>query len=61
VGVGMVGAPGVAALMFETMAKNKINIQMISTSEIRISCVIDEKEAKKAVQLLHDAFNLAKK
>ena len=60
VGVGMVGAPGVAAKMFETLAKNDINIHMISTSEIRISCVIDEKNIKKAAQALHDAFNLSK-
>jgi aspartate kinase len=59
VGVGMVGAPGVAAKMFETLAENKINIQMISTSEIRISCVVDRKQAKKAVQVLHEAFELA--
>ncbi|MFA5097826.1 MAG: aspartate kinase [Candidatus Margulisiibacteriota bacterium] len=59
VGVGMVGAPGVAAKMFDTLAKNGINIQMISTSEIRISCVVDGKQAKKAVQVLHEAFELA--
>ena len=58
VGVGMVGAPGVAAKMFDTLAKNNINIQMISTSEIRISCVVDGKQAKKAVQVLHEAFEL---
>lgn len=61
IGVGMVGAPGVAAKMFETLAKNHINIQMISTSEIRISCIIDEKLAKKAVKLLHSSFELDKK
>ncbi|MCX5749640.1 MAG: aspartate kinase [Candidatus Saganbacteria bacterium] len=60
VGIGMVGAPGVAAKMFESLAKNDINIQMISTSEIRISCVVDEKLAKKAVQVLHEAFELSK-
>ena len=53
VGVGMVGAPGVAAKMFEVLAENKINIQMISTSEIRISVIVEEKQAKKAVQVLH--------
>ena len=58
VGVGMVSAPGVAAKMFETLAKNNINIQMISTSEIRISCVVNGKQAKKAVQVLHEAFGL---
>ena len=60
VGIGMVGAPGVAAKMFKTLADNSINIQMISTSEIRISCVVDDKQAKKSVQVLHDAFNLSK-
>lgn len=59
VGVGMVGAPGVAAKMFEILAKNDLNIQMISTSEIRISCIVSEKHGKKAVQVLHEAFNLA--
>ncbi len=60
VGVGMVGAPGVAAKMFETLAKNKINMQMISTSEIRISCVVAEEDANRAVKVLHDAFELGK-
>jgi len=60
VGIGMVGAPGVAAKMFRTLADNNINMQMISTSEIRISCVVDEKQAKKAVQVLHEAFGLGK-
>jgi len=59
IGVGMVGAPGVAAKMFDVLAENKINIHMISTSEIRISCVVQEKHAKKAVQVLHSAFGLA--
>jgi len=59
IGVGMVGAPGVAAKMFDTLAGNNINMHMISTSEIRISCVIDEKLVKKAVQVLHEAFDLA--
>lgn len=59
IGVGMVGAPGVAAKMFDVLAGNKINIHMISTSEIRISCVVEEKHAKKAVQVLHSAFGLA--
>lgn len=60
VGVGMVGAPGVAAKMFETLSKAGINIQMISTSEIRISCVISEKQTKKAVLSLHKAFDLGR-
>ncbi|HDD43321.1 MAG TPA: ACT domain-containing protein, partial [Candidatus Desulfofervidus auxilii] len=44
--------------MFRALADAGINILMISTSEIKISCVIDEKEVKKAVQALHKAFNL---
>jgi aspartate kinase len=59
IGVGMVGAPGVAAKMFDVLAESRINIHMISTSEIRISCVVQEKHAKKAVQVLHSAFGLA--
>ncbi|MDL1956765.1 MAG: aspartate kinase [Candidatus Desulfofervidus auxilii] len=58
VGVGMRHHPGVAARMFRALADAGINILMISTSEIKISCVIDEKEVKKAVQALHKAFNL---
>ncbi|UCE70983.1 MAG: aspartate kinase [Nitrospiraceae bacterium] len=60
VGVGMQSHFGVAARMFETLARNSVNIMMISTSEIKISCVIDEKETEKAVQVLHDSFELAK-
>ncbi len=58
VGAGMKSNPGVAATVFETLAENKINIQMISTSAIRISCVIAESEVKTAVNALHSAFNL---
>jgi len=47
---------GVAAKMFKVLAENKINIQMISTSEIKISCVIDEKFAELAVRVLHENF-----
>lgn len=61
VGVGMVSHFGVAAKMFETLAKNKINIMMISTSEIKVSCVVDIKHAELAVRVLHDVFNLAKR
>ena len=60
VGVGMVSHFGVAAKMFETLAKNKINIMMISTSEIKVSCVVDIKHTELAVKVLHDVFNLAK-
>jgi len=60
VGAGMKSNPGVAATMFETLANNGVNIEMISTSAIRISCVIDEADADKAVSVLHSAFELDK-
>jgi len=60
VGVGMRSHPGVAAKMFEVMAKNKINIDMISTSEIKVSCVVKEVDVVRAVEHLHKAFNLGK-
>jgi aspartate kinase len=56
VGVGMRSHSGVAAKMFTTLAKEKINIQMISTSEIKISVVIEDKQADAAVKALHKAF-----
>ena len=59
VGVGMQSHFGVAARMFETLSREGINIMMISTSEIKISCVIDEKDTEKAVRVLHDAFELS--
>lgn len=49
---------GVAAKMFETLAKHSINIIMISTSEIKVSCVVDSKYTELAVRVLHDAFDL---
>ncbi len=58
VGVGMRSHSGVAAKMFETLAREGINIIMISTSEIKVSCVIDLKYAELAVRVLHDAFKL---
>ncbi len=58
IGVGMRTHSGVAARMFETLAKHGINIMMISTSEIKISCVIDSKYTELAVRVLHDAFEL---
>ncbi|MCU0665932.1 MAG: aspartate kinase [Candidatus Omnitrophica bacterium] len=58
VGVGMKSHPGAAASMFRTMAKEKINIEMISTSDISISCIIQKKFAETAVKKLHAAFNL---
>jgi aspartate kinase len=58
IGAGMRTHPGVATKMFETLAKHGINIMMISTSEIKISCVIDEKFTELAVRALHEAFQL---
>jgi aspartate kinase len=60
VGAGMQTNPGVAATMFETMSANDINIEMISTSAIRISCVVRESQAEDAVTALHAAFELHK-
>ncbi len=61
VGVGMRSHAGVAAKMFEALAKENINIQMISTSEIKITVVIDEKYLELAVRSLHSAFELQEK
>jgi len=59
VGSGMVGQPGVAAKMFEALAQHQINIQMIATSEIKISCVVAQEQGVKALQAIHTAFDLA--
>ncbi len=59
-GVGMKSHSGVAAKMFSTLANENINIRLISTSEIRISCVVEEKYAELAVRVLHSAFGLDK-
>jgi len=61
IGVGMASHAGVAAKMFTTLAAEGINIMMISTSEIKISCVIERKYTELAVMVLHDAFSLEKK
>ena len=58
VGVGMRSHAGVAATMFKVLAENKINISMISTSEIKVSVVIAEEHLEQAVQTLHKAFEL---
>ena len=58
VGAGMVDRPGVAATMFDTLAKLRINIKMISTSEVKISCLVDADVAHDALKALHKAFNL---
>ena len=61
VGVGMKSHPGIAAKMFEAMAEHNVNIEMISTSDISISCIIQKKLAEAAVKAIHNAFNLGKK
>jgi aspartate kinase len=58
VGAGMRTNPGVAAQMFETLAAENVNIEMISTSTIRISCVVHERDVERAVQALHRSFEL---
>lgn len=58
VGVGMRSHAGVAAKMFSTLSNEGINIEMISTSEIKVSCVIEEKHTELAVRVLHEAFEL---
>jgi len=60
VGIGMRTHSGVAARMFAALAKESINIMMISTSEIKVSCVIEEKYTELAVRVLHEAFQLAR-
>lgn len=59
VGVGMVGRPGVASDMFDALSSRGINIQMISTSEIKISCVVAKERAKEAAGAIHEYFDLA--
>lgn len=59
VGAGMKSHPGVAATVFETLAANNINIEMIATSAIRVSCVVAEADIERAVVSLHDVFGLA--
>jgi len=60
VGIGMRSHSGIASRMFGALARNKINIDMISTSEIKISCTINKKSAKKAVRAIHKEFKLGK-
>jgi aspartate kinase len=59
VGVGMRSHAGVAKKMFQLLASENINIQLISTSEIKISCVIARKYAELAVRALHEGFGLS--
>lgn len=58
VGSGMRSHKGIAAKMFQALADNKVNIDMITTSEISVSCIINRKLADKAVRVLHKEFNL---
>lgn len=60
VGTGMENAPGYAAKMFATLSEAGVNIDMITTSEIRITTIIEKDQVQKAVQALHDAFELEK-
>jgi aspartate kinase len=60
VGIGMRSHSGVAARMFECLGKNGINIELVSTSEIKIAVIIDEKDADRAAQLIHAEFGLAR-
>ncbi|MBW4465776.1 MAG: aspartate kinase [Pegethrix bostrychoides GSE-TBD4-15B] len=59
VGAGMIGRPGVAAQMFSTLAAAKVNIEMISTSEVQVSCAIAEADCERAVAALSEAFGVA--
>jgi aspartate kinase len=61
VGVGMRSHSGIASKMFQTLSRDGINIQMISTSEIKVSCIIDSKYTELAVRVLHEAFGLDKR
>jgi aspartate kinase len=60
VGIGMRSHSGIAARMFSSLAKKKINIEMISTSEIKISCVISKRNAVKAIRAIHKEFGLSR-
>ena len=60
VGIGMRSHSGVAARMFECLGRNGINIQLVSTSEIKIAVIIDEKDAERATQLIHAEFGLGR-
>ena len=60
IGAGMASNPGVAATIFETLSSESINIHMISTSAIRVSCVVNKADIEKATNILHQAFELDK-
>ena len=57
VGAGMLGSPGIAAGMFGALAKANVNIDVISTSEISVSCLVPEKDVKTAVNAIHEHFS----
>lgn len=59
VGIGMIHRPGIAAAMFQSLAKAGINIHMIATSEIKISCVVEQEQGVEALKVVHSAFGLA--
>mgnify|MGYP001253548645 FL=1 len=59
VGIGMISKPGTAAKMFSALGRESINILRITTSEIKISCAIEQKDAHKALEILHKEFDLA--
>ena len=61
VGAGMMSNPGVAAKMFECLYNANINIRMISTSEIRVTVLIDDKNTERAMQAVHDKFALGER
>ena len=61
IGAGMIDRPGIASTMFQTLADNGINIRMISTSEIKISCLVEQSRANDAVEVLHTVFGLDSK
>ena len=58
VGAGLMDQPGIAATMFRELGKAGINIKMISTSDIRISCVVSDSDSHRAVRVVHDVFHL---
>jgi aspartate kinase len=58
-GAGMIGRPGIAAKMFKTLADAGVNIEMISTSEVKVSCVIDQRDADRAINALSSAFGIS--
>jgi aspartate kinase len=59
VGSGMLNHPGVAAKMFEALANKNINISMIATSEIKVSCLVDEDQGIEALKAVHEVFELS--